>query len=341
VLAGLAGTVAWPALAASAESLGHVRRALFGSPVDLVVSAADPHRREAMLARTLAGLQRINDRWNAWKPGELTRLNAAIAAGRPCEVSPSLAATLRGALALERASFGCFNAGIGGLVSAWGFHADILRDGPQPNAGVLRQWQRVLPSLAHLRWHGTLIESLNPSLRVDLGGYAKGVAIDAALDDLQHAGGEGALVNLGGNLGTFGTAGVRPWRVGVRDPFDADGLLVTLDTRGREAVVTSGSYERQRLADGERVSHILDPATGRPAPSIVSATVVHPSAAVADAGATALLVAGPTRWRNVAASMRLAQVLVTERDGRCMATPALAARLCFDARLGRADLHVI
>lgn len=341
VLAGLAGAAAWPSVAAPTGALAHVRRTMFGSPADLVVAEPDPRRRDAMLVRTMARLQAINDRWNAWKPGELFTLNASFAAGRPCAVSPFLAATLRGARQMERASRGCFNAGIGGLVGAWGFHADVLRDGPSPGGDTLRDWQRAPPGLAQLRWHGTQVESLDPRLRIDLGGYAKGVAIDVALDELQRAGSEGALVNLGGNLGAHGTAGLRPWRVGIRDPFDAQGLLVTLDTRGREAVVTSGTYERQRLADGVRVTHLLDPATGRPAAEIVSTTVVHAKAAVADAAATALLVAGPQRWRAVAEHMGLAQVLVVERDGRCVATPALAARLRFDARLAAADLHVM
>lgn len=341
VLTSLAGAVAWPAFAVPRESLGQLRRALFGSPVDVIVADADPRRRDAALARTLADLQTINDRWNAWKPGELTALNAAVAADRPCLVSPMLATALRGALAMERASLGCFNAGIGGLVGAWGFHADVMRDGPRPDPRTLGRWRDTRPSLAQLRWSGRRVESVNPSLRVDLGGYAKGFAIDAALDALQRSGADGALVNLGGNLGAFSVPGKRPWRVGLRDPFDADGLLVTLDTGGREAVVTSGSYERHRLADGERVTHILDPATGRPASAVVSATVVHPSAAVADAAATALLVAGPRRWPAVAQRMGLAQVLVVERDGRCTATGALAARLRFDARLVREQLRLI
>lgn len=340
LLASLAGTVAWPSFAAAHAPLGHARRALFGTSVDVVIADADEVRRTVLLDRTMGGLQSINDRWNAWKPGELTTLNAAIAAGRSCEVSPALAATLRLATVMEAATLGCFNAAIGRLVGAWGFHADRMRDGPAPDAAALHRWQRAGASLAQLRWHGTRVESTNPQVGIDLGGIAKGVAIDAALDELQRAGSDGALVNLGGNLGVFGHAGARPWRVGIRDPF-GDGLLVTIATGGREAVVTSGSYERHRLADGERVTHILDPRSARPAPAIVSVTVVHPSAGIADVAATALLVAGPRDWPVVARRLGLQQVLVVERDGRCSATAALAARLRFDARLASHELRVL
>ena len=77
-----------------------------------------------------------------------------------------------------------------------------------------------------------------------------------------------------------------------RDPH-GPGLAAMLSVQGREAVVTSGRYERWRLADGVRRTHIIDPATGLPAAGLDSVTVLHRDAALADAAATALLVAGP------------------------------------------------
>jgi FAD:protein FMN transferase len=81
------------------------------------------------------------------------------------------------------------------------------------------------------------------------------------------------------------------------------------------------------VLDGERATHILDPRRGAPAPELISVTVVHPSAALADAAATALLVAGPTHWPKVAQNMGVEQVLVVDRHGRPSATAALQARL--------------
>ncbi len=215
---------------------------------------------------------------------------------------------------------------VGGLVGAWGFHADDLQDGAAPRAATLQRWQRAAPSLAQIEFSGGLARSRNPLLQLDFGAYAKGVAIDAAFDALQRQGVAHALLNLGGNLATMGQPGGRPWPVGVRDPH-GPGLLATLATHGREAVVTSGSYERWRRVDGERATHILDPQLGRPAPGLVSVTVVHPSAALADAAATALLVAGPGRWPVVAQRLGVQQVLVVDAHGRWQASDALAPRL--------------
>lgn len=329
----LAGTAAWPLASATLAATAAAAVAdgpppLFGSAVVLrVPDGTDPR----LLAPVWQGLWSVHRQWNAWKPGEVAQLNRAFAEGRPARPSRELAAVLQGAAALERLSGGFFNAAIGGLVGSWGFHDDRLRDGAAPGAAVLRRWLSGAPSLQTLQWREGQVHSPNRLLRVDLGAYAKGVAIDWALDRLQWAGIGHALLDLGGNLATTGGAdgGRRPWRVGIRDPF-GPGLLAQLPTRGREAVVTSGTYERYRLAGGRRVGHVIDPQRGQPAEALASVTVVHPSAALADAASTALLVAGPERWPAVAQRMGLDQVLVVDAHGRRQATPALARRLQFE-----------
>ena len=322
----------WIALAASvwllpAGAVRHEQRRLFGSPVDLLTPVGSASTATAAVWR---GLQTMNERWNAWKPGEVTALNQALAQGRSAVVSPALRGLLLGAAAMERLSLGCFNAGIGGLVGQWGFHDDVMRAGAKPAAAELAPWLAAQPSLAQLRMQGHRVHSLNPRLQLDFGGYAKGVALDWALDRLQLAGVPHALLNLGGNLAAMGLpqgpGGQRAWRVGVRDP-QGPGLAAQLDIQGREAVVTSGSYERFRVLDGERCTHVLDPRRGAPAPDLVSVTVVHRSAALADAAATALLVAGASGWRQVAANMGVEQVLVIDHQGRQQSTPAMASRL--------------
>lgn len=321
-----AGAVAWPAAAQAA--LGTERRQLFGSAAELTLPATASRQAAAEVWR---GLAAMNAGWNAWKPGELSRLNHAFAQGRQAPVSAALQRMIRQAAWLEQASDGCFNPAIGGLVGAWGFHDDLLGPGPRPDAATLARWRAASPSLAQIRFDGGLARSSNPRVQVDMGAYAKGVAIDWALDRLQRQGIVDALLNLGGNLATSGRPAGRPWRVGVRDPH-GPGLVATIETLGREAVVTSGSYERSRLLDGQRCCHILDPLTGAPAdagpaPALVSVTVVHASAAFADAAATALLVAGPQRWQAVARRLGVQQLLLIDSRGRRHASAALAQRL--------------
>lgn len=326
LLAGFAGTALLHG-AVQAAALRREHRVLFGSLCELIVpsAAALPDSVRAALWQRLA---QMNAGWNAWKPGALTTLNDALRAGRPARVTPALRAVLQSAQRLEAASGGCFNAAIGGLVGAWGFHADDLRGGSRPHEAVLRRWRGALPTLAQLEWRGDQVLGHHPALQIDLGGYAKGVAVDDALDRLHAVGVHDAVLNLGGNLATLGQGADGPWRIGIRDPF-GDGLLGSLQTGAREAVVTSGLYERYRWLDGERCGHVIDPRRAAPADELVSVTVVHPSAGVADAAATALLAAGAARWPRVAERMALDQVLVVERDGRVRAHARLARRVAF------------
>lgn len=306
-----------------AQAAQHERQALFGGPVDLLVPEQTP---SAAVGSVWRGLGHMNQRWNAWKPGEVSAVNRAFAAGRAIAPGPALWALIQGARAMESLSLGFFNAGIGALVARWGFHADVLSAGSRPPAAELAAWSQARPSLRQIEHRGAWLRSRNPHLQLDFGGYAKGVAADWALDRLQLAGVNSAVVNLGGNLAAMGNEGTRPWRVGVRDPFGA-GLMARISTQGREAVVTSGIYERYRVLDGERCTHVLDPASGQPVQALASVTVVHASAALADAAATALLVAGPARWPAVAQNMGVDQVLVVDHRGRRQATPALGRRL--------------
>ncbi len=109
---------------------------------------------------------------------------------------------------------------------------------------------RCAASLAQLSWRGWWLRSHNPQLRLDFGGYAKGVALDWPLDRLQRGGAPDALPNLGGNLAVRDLAGrARPWRVGIRDPLGpldplGSRLAAQLAVVGPEAVVTSGTYKR-------------------------------------------------------------------------------------------------
>lgn len=135
---------------------------------------------------------------------------------------------------------------------------------------------------------------LHEGARIDLGGIAKGWAVDRAIGAMRRAGVVGALVDVGGDMRCFGDNGrEQPWRIGIENPFDPDsgGLMGTLVVTDA-AVCTSGNYRRFSEIDGKRYSHIVDPRTGRPVDAAPSVTVIAPSAAAADAWATALSVLG-------------------------------------------------
>jgi len=167
-----------------------------------------------------------------------------------------------------------------------------------------------------------------------MGAMAKGVAVDRAIDYLKSLGINNAIVNAGGDLKAIGRHGERPWHVGIRDPRkncgqqnQADCIIAELDVNDDEAVFTSGDYERFFEYQGKRYHHIIDPRSGYPANKSTSVTVIHHDAGTADAAATALFIAGPEQWPEIARDMGIKYVMLVDKQGRIYMTPAMAARI--------------
>lgn len=305
---------------------------VFGTLVNLGVEGDAPVAQRALDTIEQRFLH-MNHDWHAWKAGELSTLNTALAEGRSMVVSAELADLLRGASVAAQASGDLFNPALGKLIALWDFQSDVQQRAAPPALGEIEALRASAPSMADLHFDaredgGSVVSSRNPQVRIDLGGYAKGVAIDWALDHLAAQGLQNAVVNLGGNLAIAGQRDGRPWHIGVRHP-QGEGVIAAIDAQGREAIVTSGTYERYREWDGQRYPHIIDPRSGQPATHVVSATVIHADAAWADAAATALVVAGAQDWPALAARMGIKQAMVIDEHGGVAMSAEIAPRVRF------------
>ncbi len=182
---------------------------------------------------------------------------------------------------------------------------------------------------------------LAESVRLDLGGVAKGWAADETVRRLSAFG--PALMDAGGDIAVSGPRpGATPWSVGVANPFFSDDLLENLLLAGGAAtggrgVATSGRDYRRWQRNGRWYHHIIDPRTGRPAETdVLTATVVAPTAARAEVAAKAALILGSQQglaWLE--ARPELAGCLVLE-DGRQLRTKSLAAYQAVDQSLDAA-----
>ncbi|MCC6206608.1 MAG: FAD:protein FMN transferase [Gammaproteobacteria bacterium] len=271
-------------------------------------------------------LNGIHVHWHAWEPGMLTELNTQLAAGATATVSAEDAAVLLRTQELARAGDQLFNPAIGRLIALWGFHHDDPPLGPPPEAERIRQLVEARPSMDDLVIEGTQISSRNPRVQLDLGGSAKGFAVDKAIVALRALGIENAIVNAGGGLHAIGSHGDRPWRVGIRNPAQP-GIIASLEMDGDESVHTSGNYERFFDYQGKRYHHILDPRSGYPAEGVLSVTVVHRDGTFADAADDALFIAGVSGWKEIARRMGATQVMLIDADMTVHITPQLADRL--------------
>jgi thiamine biosynthesis lipoprotein len=135
------------------------------------------------------------------------------------------------------------------------------------------------------------IRFTRPGMRLDLGGIAKGYAIDVAAGELRKAGCLGGMVDIGGDIRAFGEpSDDEHWQIAVQNPFGQGAMLVL--SVNDAAVCTSGNYMRFAEIQGRRYSHIIDPRSGWPAQVTPSVTIIGPHTTGADALATAVSVLG-------------------------------------------------
>lgn len=306
------------------------RLLVFGTLVEITLYGADAEQGAAAARALKQQLEAQHREWHPWQPGPLAELNAALADGQAAATTPEIAEMTRRSQALSIATEGLFNPAIGNLIELWGFHrADQAMPAAAPAPEAVAAVLARAPRMEDLTVQGSTVASRNPAVRLDFGAFAKGYAVEKAIETLRALGVDSAIVNAGGDLKAIGRRGERPWRIGIRHPRGA-GVLAGLEVADGESVFTSGDYERFFELDGRRYHHVLDPRSGQPAPGIASVTVVHPDAAVADAAATAVMVAGPQAWPAVARALKLRWVMVIESDGAAQLTPAMAERIQFE-----------
>ncbi len=298
-----------------------------GTWVDLSFVSPEPAATRAALDEVESALRDFERDFYPWSNGELASLNSAIADGREMTVSTAMADLLRRARALSQASDGLFEPGLAKLVELWGFHTTARSDPQPPSSAAIAATLEASGGIDALEIDGRRIQSTERGLKLDLGGIAKGAAVEKILAVLKPHGINSALVNAGGDLAVTGQpVGDRRWRIGIRDPR-AQGLLGILELADGEAAFTSGDYERFYEYQGRRLHHLLDPRTGRPVVHTQALTVIDTDAATADAAATALFVAGPERWRLTASQLGINAVLRVDASGKVEMTQAMAARL--------------
>lgn len=240
-------------------------------------------------------LERLEEVFDRFQPdSELSRLNARAGAGWVA-VSDELFVALQVALEVAEKSDGAYDPTVAPLVDTWGFREEdgrIPDHAPPPSAGIAS-------AIAKVDYRQVQVDNerrrvlLPAGMELDLGGVAKGYALDRLAGVAGELGVESALMDLGGNIRVLGDRPAGgPWRIAVRHPRGSGRIYAVLPVSGK-AVATSGDYQRYFTWKGRRYSHILDPRTGHPAASLTSVTVIAPSGALSDALSTAAFVLGP------------------------------------------------
>ena len=258
-------------------------------------------------------LGRVEALMSTWNPdSELSRFNRFRAA-EPFPVSPETFAVFRAAVDLAGATGGALDVTVLPLVHAWGFGANGRRDGGPPDELTIT---KLLEStgVRHLELDpdGRWVRKHRPDIECDFSALAPGYAADLVAELLAARQFAGFLLDVGGELVARGrNADGGPWRVGVDRPQETRGAAAAIVPLRDLAIATSGDYRSYREVDGVRLTHIIDPRTGRPVRhALASVTVVDPSCMRADALATALMVLGPEEALSMAHRLDLAVLLL-------------------------------
>ena len=264
---------------------------VMGAVATITMADAD----DAAFEAGFAALRDVDAAMSLYRPeSELVRVNRD-AATRAEPVGAALFACLARARALSAATDGAFDVTVLPLLRAWGAYPDL------GYLGAVRA--------DAVGWGGLVLDGAARTVRfaragmgVDLGGIAKGFALDQARAALAAAGVRRAVLDLAGNLALLGAGPGVGWRVAVTDPAVPDATVGILTLGPDQAVSTSGNYRRDFATEGWRApSHIYDPRTRRPVERDLAVTVWAPDATTADALSTALFVVGPEGAADVLA----------------------------------------
>ncbi len=241
------------------------------------------------------------------------------AASRPVAAGPELYDLVVRSLDISVLTRGAFDI----TYDSVGQHYDF-RAGRRPDDSTIAdELPRIDYRLVETDARDHSIRFLQPGVRINLGGIAKGYAVERGIEMLRRRGVRHGIVTAGGDSRLLGDRRGQPWVVGIRDPRDEQGVSLRIPLEN-EAISTSGDYERYFVEDGTRYHHIIVPFTGRPAGELMSATVVGPDAVLTDALSTSVFVMGVDKGLTLIGTLPDYEGIAIDVEGRVYYSDGLA-----------------
>ncbi len=291
-----------------------------GTAIRVELWCDDAARGHAAIDAVMTEMERIDRVMSPHKPdSELSRINRD-AAREPVPLSNEMFVLLVQAQRFSQLSQGAFDITYASAGCLYDY-----REGIAPDAQALARGR------AAIGWRKLELDArtrsarfAQPGMRIDLGGFAKGHAVDNAAAILRRHGIAHAHVAAGGDSRVIGDRRGRPWTIGVRDPRHSDGLVALLPLEDT-AISTSGDYERFFERDGVRHHHIVDPATGRSPSTVRSVTVLAADGLTCEALSKAVFVLGVERGLELIESLQGVDAIVVDAEGQLHYSSELTA----------------
>ena len=282
----------WPTGPAEADS-GH--RPVMGTFARVVAVAPDTKTANRCIEATFAEINKVDELMSDYKhDSEISKVNRD-AFKQAVKVSKPTYEVLQKAVQFSKLSAGAFDVTVGPLVELWR-SADEANSVPT-DTQLQNARSKVGYEMLYLDANEMSVRFVVDGMKLDLGGIAKGYAIDKAVEAMKKSGALGAMVDIGGDIRCFGkpSKGKNYWLIGVQDPNQTEGLIGTsllILKLTDAAIATSGNYRRFALIQGRKYSHIINRKTAAAADGLSSVTIIVKNAMYADALATAVTVMG-------------------------------------------------
>lgn len=299
-------------------------QAIMGTRVSVTLWHDDAARAEQLAAQVMSEMRRIDATYSPYQESsELSQMNRLAPerdAAHPLNISPEMTRLLDKSLYYGRLTDGAFDITFASLARYYDYRA-----GKQPSEA---QREHLLPAIDYQ--HVVLDKSAHtvyyaaPEVYVDLGGIAKGYAVDRAIALLREAGVQHASVSAGGDSRVLGDRRGRPWVVGIKQPRGEDGVAIKVPLSDA-AISTSGDYERYFIdAEGEWIHHIINPRTGKSSDELASVSIIGPDGFDTDALSTSVFVLGADKGLTLIDQLPAFDAILITRAGKVRYSSGLA-----------------
>ena len=259
-------------------------------------------------------LQEIDIKFNYLNPK--SQIYAFNNQGTPIS-DPELIGLIDLALKASRESEGAFDITVAPLAELWSVYGKSPR---VPEEGAISECLKNV-GYHHLSLTNGKLEKDSEGVKIDLGGIAKGYAINEAVKTLKANGASSALVDVGGDIYALGRNGKRLWKVGIKDPRGT-GLIGYIEVEDL-AVMSSGDYERFFIEDGRRYHHILNPKTGYPTEGVAAVTLIYSDPISAQAWAKVPFILGARRGMDILERIPGMEVIIITAAGERLYSSAM------------------
>jgi len=304
--------------------------------MDTVVEIKVYHKKKAEAEKAINSsmeeMKRVEQKMSCFFPGsEVSMINkeafleekkGSLLVEGWIPVSDELFSLLEESVLLSKLTKGSFDITIYPLRKIWKFEGENLE---VPSKGEI---ERVLELVAYKNMilQNGKISFAKKGMGIDLGGIAKGYAVDAAIKVLKDKNINSAIVNAGGDMYVLGRKQGKSWRIGIRHPRREREILGTIEVEDR-AIVTSGDYERFFFSGGKKYHHIINPKTGYPADECQSVTIVAKEATFADGLATGIFVLGPKEGMALIENLEGVEGVIVNKEGDVSVSSGLISKI--------------